>query len=1173
MAVAAYASLVSLTHVLDNLHYRARFNIPRADINQVEALQKNVNSLLEFVELHSERKIPELRGLWRKMAEAAAEAESDINFHVANLLYAKSQGETSDTSSFSAFCDEMETLIQKFCSIEKEFPVIEEDGGEDAPAQKQSNYASVAAGGSPAATSYVSNVVVGLDEHVNTIRDKLVRGRSKLEILPIVGMGGIGKTTLAKRLFEDSFVVDHFDLLIWLTISQEYSYEQILKVGLEGKAGEDENLDELGTKFYQKLFGRRYLIVMDDMWSTGAWDELKNYFRDDENGSRILLTTRLSNMVVSLGCHDLYRLAFLDQNESWSLFCQNAFSQNGCPYGHLDKFAKDITKSCRGLPLEIVVVGRFLANSDMTVKYWENIVNNISSLANLEDDEHCKKVLSLSYESLSIHLKPCFLYLRVFPEDSKIVVSELIESWISEGFIKSTSDRTLEDIAKEYVKSLIDRNLIFDRDEYTCGIHDLLRDLCLKESANECFLQFPRRQEVNRRRLRDTVQCHLCLESLEEKEGMHIVQPCYIFGLSSQVNPLVCDGCTMVYSQIKRHNNLVKMANYDDGFDIESFQPIELRCVAVSMVKSLSSSTLKLLWNLQTFIISFSSIKDLPPEIWEMPQLREIRCSYDAHFPDPIATDIEGEDFIILKDLHTLNGIGNFNCTKEVIDRIPNLKKLRISYGNGSETGVIQLYDYSLCNLEQLQKLESLSISGCLEEMTFPNSLKELRLINCMGIAWEDMSIVGLLPSLETLEISDGGVHGSEWEPVQGEFRRLKELDINNTDLVCWRAESVHFPILEKLKLIGLRSLEEIPWGIGDILTLKSIDVIRCSESVVDSAKEIWVEQHELGNEIRIDITDEEQGIEYQIGTFTARMTGAACESLAYLKHLPEKLSKVAQHGRDSLNGKQMEAVEEAIHFFKDFFKVFHPRKSQEMESLLREMAQATHKAEIVVRRLRSETLMPILGKCVREDVERLLEKIDFIRKALSVAEEEGQENEQINGDNDATSYDINSLKIMRADLLRYRDEDLREYQIGSVTAALTEDASLIWSDLACALEVLRKASELGRHHLNTKLMENVDKSISFLQDVVKVHPQIILQYTKAIGYGYMYYYLVMAVEDLNSKHLGRQSLEDATDEEILSFSEHVENVLNKLINHRIWFTKASKLKTHSQEESTDEEI
>ncbi|XP_051123381.1 putative late blight resistance protein homolog R1B-23 [Andrographis paniculata] len=1160
MAVAAYASLVSLTHVLDNLHYRARFNIPRADINQVEALQKNVNSLLEFVELHSQRKIPELRGLWRKMAEAAAEAESDINFHVANLLYAKSQGETSDTSSFSAFCDEMETLIQKFCSIEKEFPVIEEDG-EDAPAQKQSNYASVAAGGSPAATSYVSSVVVGLDEHVNTIRDKLVRGRSKLEILPIVGMGGIGKTTLAKSLYDDSFVVDHFDLRIWLTISQEYSAEQILKVGLEGNAGENEHLNELGTRFYQKLFGRRYLIVMDDMWSTGPWDELRRYFPDNEDGSRILLTTRLSNMAASLCSHDPYRLTFLDENESWSLLCQNAFSPNGCP-GHLEKLAQKIAKCCRGLPLEIVVVGRLLANSDMTVKHLENVANHISSLANLEDKEHCKKILSLSYESLSIHLKPCFLYLRVFPEDSKIEVSELIESWISEGFIKSTSNRSLEAIAKEYVKSLIDRNLIFDRDENGCGIHDLLRDLCLRESADECFLQFPRRQTVGRMLSTKVIRyCHICQGGVEDKEGMNIVKPYSVVGLSSQVNPLVCDACNRMYSQIKRHNNLVKMANYDDGFDIESFQPIELRCVDVNKVKSLSSSTLKLLWNLQTFIISYSSIKDLPLEIWEMPQLREIRCSYDAHFPDPIATDIEGEDFIILKDLHTLNGIGNFNCTKEVIDRIPNLKKLRISYGNGSERGVIQLNYYSLCNLEQLQKLESLSISGCLEKMTFPNSLKELRLINCMGIAWEDMSIVGLLPSLETLEISDGGVHGSEWEPVQGGFRRLKVLDIGNNNLVCWRAESMHFPILESLRLTELDLLEEIPWGIGDILTLKSIDVENCSESVVDSAKEIWVEQHELGNEIRIDITDEEHGVEYQIGTFTARMTGAACQSLAYLKHLCERLQEVARRGCHSLNGRQMEAMEEAIHFFKDFFEVFLPRKGQEMESLAREIAQATHKANTVIRRLHSETVMPILGKCVRDDVERLLEKIDFIRKALSVAEEEGQENEKINGDNDATSYDINSLQLLWKGTLPYRDEDLREYQIGSVTATMTEAASLIWSDLACILEVLRKASELGRHHLNKKLMENVDKSISFLQDVVEVHPQIIL-HAKA-RYLANAMILIKVAEHLDSKYLGRQSLEDATDEEILFFSEDVQNVLNILKYHVIWLP-ASKLKTHS---------
>ncbi|XP_051115916.1 putative late blight resistance protein homolog R1B-17 [Andrographis paniculata] len=1169
MAVAAYASLASLTHVLENLHYRARFNIPRADINQVEDLQENVNSLLEFVELHSERKIPELRGLWRKMAEAAAEAESDINFHVGNLLYAKSQGETSDTSNFSAFCDEMDTLIQKFCSIEKELPMIEER--EDHQARKQSNYASVSAGGSSAAASYVSNVV-GLDEHVNTIRDNLIRGRSKLEILPIVGMGGIGKTTLTKCLFEDSFVVDHFDLRIWLTISQQYSAEQILKVGLRGKAGENkmcESLDDLGTKFYQKLFGRRYLIVMDDMWSTGAWDDLQRYFPDSEDGSRILLTTRLSNMAASLGSRDPYLLTFLDENDSWSLFCQNAFSQNGCPYGHLEKFAKDIAKSCRGLPLEIVVIGRLLANSDMTVKYWENIVNNISFLANLADDEHCRKILSLSYESLPIHLKPCFLYFGAFPEDSSIGVLELIRIWIIEGFIKSMSNRSLEDIAKEYVKNLSDRNLIFERGESDYGIHDLLRDLCLKESDDECFLQFPRMQTF-KSGLIEVRHCNLCLKGLEDNEGMHILQPFYIFGVSSQVNPFVCDACTMVYSHIKRHN-FVKIENFDDGFDKESLQPIELRCADIWGVKSLSPLTFKLLWNLQLLQISSSSFMDLPREIWEMPQLREISGDYDVYLPDPIYIDIHGNDFLVLKDLHTICGFRNFNCTKEVIDRIPNLKKLDIRYEYGAEGGVKQL-NYSLCNLERLQKLESLSISGCLEKMTLPNSLKELGLMDCT-MAWEDMSIIGLLPSVEKLTIY-GGAHGLEWEPVQGEFRRLKELAIGYTDLVCWRVESVHFPILEKLKLTGLGLLEEIPSGIGDILTLISIDVENCSESVIDSAKEIWEVQHELGNEIRIHVSDKEHEVGYLIGTFTARMTGAVCHSLAYSIHLRERLDKVAQRGRHSLNTKQMEAVEEAIHFFKDFVKAIHPRRCQEMESLPGEMAQAIHKADAVIRRLRAETLMPILGKCVHEDVERLLEKIDFIRKALSVAKEEGTEDEQSDDvvDNDATSYDVESLKILEK--FPNTDEDQRQYQIGSVTATMTQAASLIWSDLACTLEVLRKASKLGRHHLNTNLMENVEDSIRFLQDVVEVHPQSTLQEVDTSGD--FYATILDCVEILNSSHLRQQSLEDATDDEISSFYEIVAWIWYRLEDIKIWLAGPQiedDSLTDSQKESTDEEI
>ncbi|XP_051136274.1 putative late blight resistance protein homolog R1B-14 [Andrographis paniculata] len=1162
MAVAAYASLVSLTHVLDNLHHRAHFNLPPADTKQVQSLRENVDFLLNFVELHSERKSPELGGLWKQMAEAAAESEGAINFHTGNLLDAIYQGETSDASDFSAFSEEMQTLKEKFRSIKKEFPVIEEEA-ENARSLRQPN-PFVGAGGSSLSSSYLSNVVVGLDEHINRIRDKLIRGSSNLQILPIVGMGGIGKTTLAKSVFDDSFVIDHFDLRIWLSISQQYSVENILKIGLEEKAGQNdtrETLDVLGTRFYQKLFGRRYLIVLDDMWTIGAWNDLKRFLPNNENGSRILFTSRISDMAASLGTYDPYLLTFLDENNSWTLFCQNAFSQIDCPYAHLEKFAKDIAKSCRGLTLEIVVVGRLLANSNMTSKYWEHIRKSITSLANLGEDEHCMKILSLSYKGLPIHLKACFLYMRVFPEDHKIDVSELIKFWIAEGFIKSVSHRCLEDIAKEYVKVLIDRNLIFSRDTRHCGIHDLLRDLCLRESENECFLQFPRKQIVDIS-LGEAIHCNRCLKRLEDGEGMHIVTPFYIFGSSLQLDPFLCDACTMVSSLVERQC-FVKIANHK-CFEKELLLPIESRHVKIDGVNLVSPSTLQLLWNLQTLkIYPRSSPMVLPQEIWKMPQLREIDCSYKILLPDPIATEVEGKDLLILNDLHTIDGIYNFKCTMEVIDRIPNLKKLNVHYEDESNAPKTQS-NYSLCNLEKLQKLESLSIHNCSENMSFPNSLKHLSVWNCR-MAWEDMSIVGSLPSLESLEIN-GDLHGSEWLPIQGEFLRLKELVIEDNDLVYWGAEAAHFPILQSLRLAGLSLLEEIPSGIGDILTLQSIQLDRCSESVFDSAKEIWEEQHEVGNEIRISVIDNLE-VTYAIGTFTARMTGAACQSLAYLKFVRERLQEVAFHGRDSLSTKKMEVVEEAIHFLNDFVKVFHTRKSQEIEGLLTETALAARRAKVVTRRLRSKNLMPLVGKYVDEDVERLLATVDYIRNKLSVANEEGKEDRQIDvNDNDiATSYDIDSLKIFRD--VPLIDEDLREYQIGSVMATMTTAASLTWSDLACILEVLLKTSELGRHHLKKMEMENVEKSICVLRIIVEVHPQILLQ-TSEIIYDSYIIYLLPAAEHLNSKHLSQQSLDDASDESLLCFSEDVKYLVNILLEMESWFDEDD-----SQEEPTDEGI
>ncbi|XP_011072137.1 putative late blight resistance protein homolog R1B-17 [Sesamum indicum] len=562
--------------------------------------------------------------------------------------------------------------------------------------------------------------VVGFDQHLDRIVDKLTRGEPDLHILSIVGMGGIE-----------------------------------------------------------------------------AWNDLKLFFPNNGKGSRVMLTTRDSGLAISLGSQESYSLDFLNEEKSWNLFCQETFAQKDCPYPKLEEIGKNIAMSCNGLPLTIVVLGGLLANSNMKLEYWESVAKNVSTFRNSKDYDGCLKILSLSYNNLPVHLKPCFLYMSVFPEDSEIRVSKLTRLWIAEGFLKPISGKSLEEVAEKYLKDLINRNLFlslefgFDGRLKKCGIHDLLRDLCLREYEKEHFIYAPKVQCIGASGVKGD-KCFICrfgssLQRIDLNEVHDASQ------LTSLKSVLVCNTCRNKHRSLNKARlvraRLVRKLGH--SAERETLHPTSLRYLEMMNTSEYdfsSPSTIALLWNQEIFKLFSLHLLNV---MWDMPQLRHFLGSTHFVLPKEAAT----QDFVIMENLHTLSGMRNFRCTEEVLRRIPNLKKLRIYYDEKSK---IEWTYYCLYNLVRLQKLESLSIEAeflPLENLTFPTSLKKLRLEG-WSIPWEKMMRVGsLLPNLEKLVLESNYVEEQEWNQVEGDFPRLKFLKIsNNYHLKRWRAENIYFP-------------------------------------------------------------------------------------------------------------------------------------------------------------------------------------------------------------------------------------------------------------------------------------------------------------------------------------------------------------------------------------------
>ncbi|KAM3359194.1 putative late blight resistance protein R1B-12 [Capsicum galapagoense] len=299
-----------------------------------------------------------------------------------------------------------------------------------------------------------SEAIVRFEDETEELIERLIWGPKDLDVVSLVGMPGIGKTTLAKRLYTHNVIISRFDVCSWGTISQAYNKRKTLLemlgdlVPLNDSTCSD---DELAEKLRRHLLKKSYLIVIDDLWSIDAWDALMRCFPDDKNSNE----------------------------ESWRLLQKEVFGEERFP-PELEKIGVQIARSCRGLPLAIVLVAGFLAKIEKQELCWRKVANDLRCSCVIADDaQRYMDIITLSFSLLPDQLKLCFLYFG-----NGVKVRKLIQRWVAEEFAIGNGLKSAENVAKDYVMELVDSNLVmvvrrsFSGKVKAISMHDLLGEFC-----------------------------------------------------------------------------------------------------------------------------------------------------------------------------------------------------------------------------------------------------------------------------------------------------------------------------------------------------------------------------------------------------------------------------------------------------------------------------------------------------------------------------------------------------------------------------------------------------------------------------------------------------------------------------------------------------------------------
>ncbi|KAF7850701.1 hypothetical protein BT93_L5102 [Corymbia citriodora subsp. variegata] len=659
--------------------------------------------------------------------------------------------------------------------------------------------------------------VVGRDADKQKILEKLMQPDEKnLSVIPIVGIGGLGKMTLAKLVYNDNNVKEQFELRLWVCVPKDFDLKKTINEIINNATGQslsNLNIQQSQTILRNTIKDKKFLLVLDDVWSSdrGRLEELKALLTEGASGSKILVTTRNSEVASIMRTYPVHNLKGLCHEDSMALVKKWAFDEKEKqPRPELLDIGNDIVKKCQGVPLLVKAVGSLLYTNNEE-RYWAHIRDSeIWKL--IEKKFDILPVLKLSYDHLPSHLKRCFATFSLFPRGSELDSHMLIRLWMALGFISSTSEGlALEDVGVDYIKVLWKRSLIQEVEEsgsmLNFKMHDLVYSLATIVAQDDCSL--------------------VGLDTAEIVEGV-----CHVsFSSTSLEEILNFDGVPPFLRKptSKRLRAIYFQFNVDDGVITREFART---CISKCN-------------HLRYLDLADGNFEELPSSICNLKQLRSLFLGRNKRLKKLPNTICELQSLLVLY----LNRCLELGELPKKMERLISLRRLYVTTKQKSlqESGIQYLENLRFLGLAECQNLEVLFEGTCrllcLRELEIrdcgrPISLPFVELIaleyfnidNCKLMLEKENNSISF-SNLRTLAITRFEQVMELLQCLDKSAYTLKSFSVQDCPSFMavpeWLLNHAHLRIIH---LIRCPNLSSMPQGVQSLIALKELWVNHCNE-------------------------------------------------------------------------------------------------------------------------------------------------------------------------------------------------------------------------------------------------------------------------------------------------------------------------------------------------------